>query len=191
LPPRKDRRQFLIDSVEVKYLENVDEWSPTAKEVRGKEGTTGPRTAGAVPPKTGAPKRADKRGAGFVVLVSGRLLCGERERDVQDYLDEEYFKKLREVANQPGRGFYIPDDDPQDKSKPAIGLTVPFRRLSAVRGPGAAGAADASLKDPITGEDMSNDCRVEYGFKVKLGEKSKPSDEKEKKQDSKPKKGKP
>jgi hypothetical protein len=45
-------------------------------------------------------------------------------------------------------------------------------------GSGAAGGADASQKDPVTGEDVSTDWRVEFEFKLKLGEKPVPGEEK-------------
>lgn len=162
-PSRKERGQFLIDTVDLALVDEVDKVNLGAAGVR--EGLS----AGVA--RTG--KAIDRRNAGFVVAVSGRLLYGDTRAQVSDFLENEYFSRLRKLASEAGRGFYIPDD------QGAI-ATPRFRRAapSQLSGSGAAGGADASQKDPVTGEDVSTDWRVEFEFKLKLGEKPVPGEEK-------------
>jgi type IV pilus assembly protein PilM len=195
LPPRTARGQFLVDSVSVTYVDDLDAVKLVAAVPSGQVGRLpggGPSYArtgpGGMPIVTGSTrtphgKRGDQKNAGFVVQVAGRLLYGERNGEVSDFMEKKYFSKLRELGSLEGRGFYIPDDDPRDPSKTAIALTAPFQRFTPPRTglPGAAaGPATTSFKDPVTGEDMSSDWRVEFGFKVKIGEKPKPGEQQDK-----------
>jgi type IV pilus assembly protein PilM len=207
LPARNARKQFLIDSIDVKFVEDLDTVSllapgggggptprPTGPRGQLKGGAIDTGEIGVGPAvRKGGGKKPERKNAGFEVRLTGRLLYGERDSDVQRFLEDEYFKKLRELGNQPGRNFYIPDDNPQDKTKPNIAQTSPFRRFAATRaisGPAgvvAAAGPETLQKDPVTGEDTGNDWRVEIGFKVKLGEKPQPGEEKTKPQGKKPK----
>jgi type IV pilus assembly protein PilM len=199
LPERRDRHQFLIDSVDVIYVDDVDSARLAASGVSNFGRAAGAIGRGVVMP--GRPsfsgtgrttgRKSDRKSAGFLVQLSGRLLYGERDSDVSTFLEKEYFPRLRELGSEPGRGFYIPDDDPKDRSNAAVTLTAPFRRAlmpTRTTALGAAATPESLQKDPVTGENTSGDWHVDLGFKVKLGEKSKPGEEQEaqsKKQDKK------
>ncbi len=120
--------------------------------------------------------------AGLVVRVQGRLLYGRSPADAVQWLTQNYFERLREFSQQPGLGFHIPPDDPQ-QGKTSIVSAPPVRYHQAV-GPGGPltggpTPSGAQLRDPVTGEDTSNDWKVEFAFKVKLGEAPKPKTEPE------------
>jgi hypothetical protein len=88
---------------------------------------------------------------------------------------------LRQRGQQAGLGFHIPDDDPKDRTKQAIGVPNPVNYYQATAGvglqpvdvaqAGGPGTSPVLYPDPITGEDMATDWKVKLAFKVKLGEK--------------------
>jgi type IV pilus assembly protein PilM len=212
--PRTKRRQLLIDAVTVQYVNDVSSFEMPVPGTGA--GGAGPRSPGGVSGYPGAPgptvagMRGGPRGmrigeevglgegpkgaiaagkageAGFYVSVTGRLLYGESQGEADSFLTEEYERNLREFAAQPGRGFYIPDDDPKNKGKVSIVHAPPTKR-QAIAGPtknsptgalninpGGPGGAGSGLEDPITQEPMGGDWVVDFGFKVKVGEKPKP-----------------
>lgn len=130
------------------------------------------------PPSGGGEAAGPAEGAGFVVRITGRLLQGRTPADAIKWLTEAYFQNLRELTHRPGLGFFIPPDDPKDPLKKSISIPVP-RSYNQVGLPGfgppgmptgqPTGGA-AQFPDPLTGEDTVNDWRVEFAFKVKLGE---------------------
>ena len=105
-------------------------------------------------------------------------MCGQTQPEAVGFLTDEYFPNLRKLGAEPGRGFYIPDDDPHDPNKRSISRSVPKPlgggSRTAVFVPGQPGRpSQEEIKDPLTGQDMSTDWLIEFGFKVRLGEKPK------------------
>lgn len=181
--PRTERRQFLVDSIRVEYGDDIDAMELAAGPSGGGGGGGGmPPIAGmAAPPIAGmAPMPSQRqtpagqaaKGPGFRVNVSGRLLYGQTRTEAVRFLTEEYFPNLRQVSATPGLGFYIPDDDPQDRNVRYISEVFPQqirpRGMAAAQMPGQ---EVPIIADPMTGEDIGTDWIVDFTFKVKLGEK--------------------
>jgi type IV pilus assembly protein PilM len=154
---RTERRQFLIDSIEIEYQEDIDAFTlpGTAVASAAPSGPrAGPRAAGVKAAggavdlgadaaaflssgggavRTAAPgpkvRPAGQAGGGFYVKVSGRLLYGEQAGDAIAFFTDEYYPALREKAAQPGRGFHIPDDS-EDRTR--VNISRPdLRRATA------------------------------------------------------------
>ncbi|MFH1748657.1 MAG: type IV pilus assembly protein PilM [Planctomycetota bacterium] len=200
--PRPQRRQLLIESLRVEFVEDIDEFElPAAGRgvdqggarpgrgqgmpgvtIGGMGGGRGPRGgAGTVQiPVAGTMGQpGGAKAGGFHVRVTGRLLYGESPGQAVSFLTEEYYGNLRNLASRPGLGFHVPDDpeDQNDQSKQIFTRPVP-RRLGtgAQRSNPMSGAINPGTNqnvplDPVTGEDMSSDWNIDFGFKVKLGEK--------------------
>jgi hypothetical protein len=129
----------------------------------------GGRPPGAAPRPASKQKKGDGKGdAGFVVHVSGRLLYGTSRSAAIRWLQGEYFNNLRTNGQTPGLGFFIPDDNPEERvaniGEPVIRYYHDRRRGAA---PGGTGADE--VRDPVTGEDETNDWRVDFAFRVQLG----------------------
>ncbi len=127
-------------------------------------------------------------GAGFIVRVEGRLLYGRSQPEAMEWL-MSFREGLRQRGQQAGLGFHIPDDDPKDRTKQAIGVPNPVKYYQATAGvglqpvdvaqAGGPGTGPVLYPDPITNEDMATDWKVKLAFKVKLGEKGAPAAEPE------------
>lgn len=132
--------------------------------------------------------------AGRMTYAGGANQLSEAVR----FFAQEYYARLRELGRRPGQGFYIPERD--EKAVDKMNLTtqdvlLPYAvPAAAARGGasrfgggggdvigggdvvgggssyGGAGEERDPKIDPVTGEDMSNDWRFTYTFKVKLGE---------------------
>lgn len=186
--PRTQRRQLLIDSVNIEFVPDIVNfempapgtgggWSGPAQFVSG-AGPVGmggivsdvarPPT-GAAPVSPGRPGGGDGSGGkpGFHVQVSARLLYGQMQAEAVNFMTNEVYQRLRELANQPGTGFYIPEDDPATGQ---YNITNPLpRRMGGAAAVTPAPGAPA-IADPVTNEDMSTDWQVDFSFKVYLGE---------------------
>ena len=197
--PRNMRRQVLIDSLSIEYVPDINSVDLKAATPGGPGGGGGGGVGGMAPPAVAGgfggmggvgglagpggrsagwmPEKATKTEPGFHVHVMGRLLYGETQPQAIQFLDLEYYHNLRQLANQSDNGFYIPDDDPKtgtrniDHPMPPVKLRSPSMMMTA-----AAGTEAPKIEDPLTGEDMSGDWRIEFGFKIKLGEKPKTDD---------------
>jgi len=198
--PRTQRRQLLIDSLGIEYKEDLATADITVASTGGMR-SAGPQAGagmmvfeatgpiGARGP-AGPSTPTSTEGAGFTVHVSARLLYGESQSDVSRFFTSEYFPNLRQRFAQANLGFYIPEDDPKDKTKVYLHMSPAPRQLGAAQSstvarggldvmtsmgpPGGLGAPTAQTPanmDPVTGEDMSTDWVVEYAFKIKKGEK--------------------
>lgn len=193
--PRLQRYQFYIDALSIDYRTDVDSENLNERSTPGGGGPPTPPAPGQTPGKPGGAPGAAPGGAGkdgFIVRVQGRLLGGERPADVQRWLDDELFQRLREQGGKPGNGFFIPPLDPNDRAGGAIGKPkfekfVPDRSSNPTptpdphkppnlpnqpTPPGGAPAVkteDAAM-DPVTGEDMRDDWTVSFAFKVRRGE---------------------
>ena len=178
---RTERGQLLIESLMVEYTPDVD------------QALTSESSGGAVPPGAPghepAPEGAiQEKHGGFVVRVEGRLLYGTSRSEASRWLEGLYFANLRRVFTQPGLGFYLPADDPRDRTKRAI-VTQHIRPYAEVVSgmptppggppgmpapapgvpPGTPGPARPRVVDPVTGEDAQTDWRVSLAFKIALG----------------------
>lgn len=202
LPPRAERRQLLIDSLSIEFVPDIDGFELPAGGGGGGARQTGPmpgglgatgfsvagmsgrRAGGTVnvgmggSVNLGMPGQAGQGQAGFHVRIVGRLLYGNTQGEAISFLTDEYYRNLRDLTAQPGRGFYIPDDDPQDKTKHNISRPVPGRlggkskhRTGAGTIMAGSSTESSGLEDPVTKEDMGNDWSIGFSFKVKLGEK--------------------
>ncbi|MCK4343289.1 MAG: pilus assembly protein PilM [Phycisphaerae bacterium] len=200
---RTERGQLIVESFSIEYLSNVDsvQLTPGA----GASGSTseaddlmgGPppgaqpimrrgRPGGPPPPKPRGGERGGRKAAGktagFIVRIEGRLLYGTMRSQASGWLENEYFRNLREQSRRPGLGFYIPDDDPKDRGKRAIGeaLIRPVHQGAgsySPRRPGGAGDSKTTeFRDPVTGEDEKFDWTVDFAFKVYLGEPPAPAE---------------
>jgi len=136
-------------------------------------GMTPPPPAGGGGDEEAAGQPAE--GAGFVVRIQARLLQGRVKHEAVGWLTERYYPALREISRTPGLGFYIPDDDPKDALKKSIRdpTLTRYHQVSSYGQPGLpppTGVAGVQYPDPVTGEETATDWRVEFAFKVKLGE---------------------
>ena len=151
---RRERGQFIIESLKLEYAPEVDAVDVNApvgthSETMGGPGREpsapaptrppfgpvgpgrrpplGPRVGVAPPARGGAGGGAAPAagGAGFIVRVEGRLLYGRMPDQAVQWLTQRYYESLREKGSQPGLGFYIPPDDPKDRQKKSIADPVP------------------------------------------------------------------
>lgn len=201
---RTRRGQLIIESLKVEYAATVDAVALETPMASGADemGPVGGAPAGGAPAGFGRgmapgmmggrgmmmggppqPTNAEEpagpaEGAGFVVRISGRLLQGRTPADAIKWLTDAYFQNLRELAQRPNLGFYIPPDDPKDPLKKSISVPVPRLYNQTVQPgfappgpmPGQPPGGAAQFPDPLTGEDTANDWRVEFAFKVRLGD---------------------
>ena len=197
---RAERDQILIDSLEIKYVEDIDSFVLPGVSAGG--GGAGPRPGAPGRPRgrsggrvkggaidmgpinpallsrgvgpTRRQAKGDKTPGGFHVQVAGRLLHGANQGEAISFLSDQYFQNLRTLGSADGLDFFIPDDDPNDATKRSISRPVARpKRASLSGGSTVRGGRDlgSSELDPVTGEDTSSDWLVEFSFKVKVGEK--------------------
>ncbi|TWT44099.1 Competence protein A [Phycisphaerae bacterium RAS1] len=166
---RTQRKQMMFESVQIDFVSDVE----TAE--FGKTGSGGPAGMSV----TGKPKEAGSN-PGFTVNVVARLLYGQTPPEAASVITEEFYANLRRLAKQPGRGFFMPEPPPEEKSVAYIS-NPRFEQFSRPTGsggggfgsPGAPSSTDpkaSELTDPVTGESTATDWRIEFSFKVKLGE---------------------
>ncbi len=201
---RKWRGQLIVESLKVEYHKDVGavSFGPQVKEGPGRTSPTPRRGGGTYNPNAPrgvnpfGPPGGDPRGrgsdkkkrkkaapevraetAGFVVRVEGRLLYGTNRGDAQEWLTS-YFDRLRDECDEPGLGFYMPDDAEGGErgiSEPDI-ADYHERKARPVL-PGADFQTSQQFPDPVTGEDTALDKKVKFAFKVKFGEKPEPKAE--------------
>ena len=195
---RTERGQLIIESLDIEYKSDLAsaELSPTGKPSGGgpapstdtdRYAVAGPGSRG--PTMGNQDTFQDEAGenaeTGFVVHVTGRLLYRTDRSVAVRWLEGEYYDNLRKLSHKPGLGFYIPDDDPKDRSKRSIGETLikSYYDMAAAgnrpqqpwdpKNPGGTTAEQnraARFQDPVTGEDAQSDWSVTFAFKVRLGE---------------------
>lgn len=208
---RTSRRQIFIESLDIDYAPNIDAYTPQQRASGplpgiDQEGFGGsqsedvviaglggrrqapppaPRPAAPPPPDDGAAAPSEA-GAGFYVSISGYLTYGESQVEASRLLTNELIPAILRLGNIPGRGFYVPENDPANPSGrnlpvlPTVGprfdrgLGVAQVRIGAPPPGGPATPGDQKpavlYPDPVTGEDMITDWHFRIGFKVKLGE---------------------
>jgi len=178
------RGQLLIESLDVQYADNVEGVSLSS----GGGSGSPPPGGGVAPPGAahGGPMGGGDAGAtptkdpGFVVRIEGRLLYGTIRSEVSRWL-EDYFGNLRKKLTETGLGFYLPADDPKDRSRrfisePTIrsyfeqggGKVLPAVPVAGA--PAGTPGQTARTVDPVTEEDAQSDWRVSFTFKVRLGD---------------------
>ena len=126
------------------------------------------------------PKRPVCRGRRPENRIEGRLLYGTIRSEVSRWL-EDYFGNLRKKLTETGLGFYLPADDPKDRSRrfisePTIrsyfeqggGKVLPAVPVAGA--PAGTPGQTARAVDPVTEEDAQSDWRVSFTFKVRLGD---------------------
>jgi type IV pilus assembly protein PilM len=211
---RSERGQMVIEKLDIQFVRDIDAFEGGARQ--GGRTSPGGRTPGrgsfdpsggpgrmapSMPPRFGGPlppgevfgDEAAEEGAGepgFYVSLEGRLLYGTQKSDAVRLIDESFYPRLRELGNQFGLGFYIPEKDPKSSAMDKANLRTPSvvqfaggagvsvaprgGRLQPRIGPGPTGSTEGdetvAYPDPVTGEDMSFDWNFTLGFKIKLGE---------------------
>jgi type IV pilus assembly protein PilM len=204
---RTGRGQLIVESLKIEYVADVNTADLAGPSAAGAPSPSGAPAAapGAMfggapgmrggrgvrpgylmraPEPTGPGETPEGGGAapanpGFIVRVQGRLLQGQTQADAVAWLTQRYFENLRELSYRPGLGFYIPPDDPKDRTKKSISDPTPAKYSQAGPAGYSLPGADKSgvqFPDPLTGEETANDWRVEFAFKVKLGEPPKPEE---------------
>ena len=178
------RAQLLIETLDVEYTDNVEgvNLSPGGGSVPPPTpgGLAPPGAATGGQPQGGEGGATAKKDPGFHVRIEGRLLYGTIRSEASRWL-EDYFGNLRKRLTEAGLGFYVPADDPRDRSRrfisePAIGSyfkdagggvppAVPIAGT-----PAGTPGQTARAVDPATEEDARADWRVSFAFKVRLGD---------------------
>ena len=190
---RTQRRQMYIDLLDIQYSGDIDNLEPPRVETAASTATpSGPAPAGpgggrgrgrtpAGSSSTPSPSEGEGGGGnapGFYVTIRGRLLYGKLTSDAVSLITEDFYPRLKQMANAPGVGFYIPEKDLKSDESDQRNLRVPqvmmtSRPASISVFPTAATPGNEpapEFADPVTGEDMSYDWTFSLGFKIKLGE---------------------
>ena len=192
---RTQRRQMLIDLLDITYSPNIDAMDPpqiqmaqvmnyggagagSASGGRSITGLTG-RTVAAPSESTSGDAGAGGS-AGFYVSIQGRLLYGKVQSDAIALITEDFYPRLKKLANVPGLGFFIPEKDLRNQMDanqanlrvPAVTLNSGLMRMNPFpTGATPLGADPSAVNlDPITGEDVTYDWNFSLGFKIKIGE---------------------
>jgi hypothetical protein len=105
------------------------------------------------------------------------LLYGTEKSDAARWLLSVYGEKLRKLAQRPGLGIHMPDDDPTGKipawiyPNPVIKEYREHLGVQRTKSQGLNEDPNAALfRDPVTGEDMRKDWVLTIQFKIQLGE---------------------
>lgn len=138
-------------------------------------------------PASGGGTGAAGPGAGFYVSFTGYLLYGQQSSEASSFLESSFYPRLRELFNQPGLGFHMPETDPQSNDptpakrnlygttpQPRFQTNVALQNPLALARPGAnptdPDQVTVLYPDPVTGEEMAKDWVYEVSFKLRLGE---------------------
>lgn len=164
---RTRRKQIFIDGLTIDYVPNIESISLLGPSAR-------------------APGFATESGAseapGFLVHVQARVPYGSLQSEISAFMTDDFFAKVRELAAQPGLGFHMPREETVDPSKTYIdpdrtyarvqdtGWTGPGAPAGPSRPGGTGGAESGPPTDPVTGEPIATDWRVEFDLKFKLGD---------------------
>jgi type IV pilus assembly protein PilM len=144
---RTQRKQILIESLEITYVANIDQhegvggggaraaaggWeSPLggpAAIVGGGGGRFGPRgrmdqTMDYMRMSSDTSEEGGEESKpGFYVHMHGRLLYGKDLSDAASLLTEDYFPRLKQFGQRPGLGLHVLDEDPKSEDKLNIRL---------------------------------------------------------------------
>lgn len=168
---RTQRKQIFFESVQIEYVGDIESAE------FGRTGPTGPASM-----QPGKPREVGSN-PGFMVNVVARLLYGQTPPEAASVITDEFYANLRRLGKRPGYGFFLPEGTTED-GRPKSYISNPrFEQYARQGGAGAgggfgtggpSGGASAEtrgeLTDPVTGESTATDWRVEFSFKLKLGE---------------------
>jgi len=151
-PPRDQRREILIDEMNVEYLPNV----LLIKFLNPKE--TQPRVKFDDP---------DEEWPGFFI----ELICRSAHRDREEFIEKEFLHKLRkELGFQPGMGFFLNRVDLGDRwlvrksRRRAAGAPGGTLKPGLRPAPGSPAGAPAGNLDLVTNEP----CEGEWGYQIQI-----------------------
>lgn len=190
---RTQRRQMIIDLLEIKYSPDIDNMEPPQVQLT-QTTALGPAAAGpgampggrfAIP--AGQSMQQTQTGMeggggdnpGFYVSIQGRLLYGKVPSEAIALITEDFYPRLQRLFNAPGLGFHVPEKDTKNLDANQRNLRIPqvtpssgATQLMSYTLPGMAapGGETAENLDPVTGEAMTYDWNFSLGFKIKLGE---------------------
>lgn len=117
--------------------------------------------------------------SGFYVRVSGRSLYGRTQADATQFITTKLIDRIKQIGKKPGWGFFVPDDDPKTGMKnlaPEMVTPTYYYNRGAMAPIGQPQPNDPTqaqtiqFKDPVTEEDMVTDWKVNFAFKIKIGE---------------------
>jgi type IV pilus assembly protein PilM len=143
--PRTQRRQMVIETLDVQYSPDIDALEPQVQ--RQTTYTARPSAPAGMPvggrgmptplgrsmgrgmigpgPATGADQKVGKGVPGFYVAIQGRLLYGKLQSDAVALITEDFYQNLRRLGTVPGLGFYLPKEDPKSPDSDKANLRVP------------------------------------------------------------------
>lgn len=146
---RTNRKEMLVDSLSIKYVKNIDEYTaPTDGGMGGPStpfSSAGPsdmmsdagrggftETRGNFGGETAAPAGGDAGPAtapGFYVQIQGRLLYGASQDAAVGFLDQKLFPDFKKPFSAVGLPFYIPDEDAKNvgEGKKNLRYTIPMK----------------------------------------------------------------
>jgi hypothetical protein len=155
---RTQRKQLIIESLNISYVPNIEEYDAGGSSRSGGGGWNNPfgegggaimgggsgRFAGGGRGRMGfveAPSQpreeaTTSEGAGFYVHIDGKLLYGEELSKAASVLTEEYFPRLKQLGQRPGLGFHVMNKDPKSDD----GLNIRLREIRKYYGEGTTGA---------------------------------------------------
>jgi len=165
---RTQRKQILIESLEITYAANIEGHQVGGGGGRASGGgwdapfdgggggvavmgAGGRRGGGRMAGDMGMiemprPTQAEddgtvREGTGFYVRVLGRLLYGAVQSQAAEMLLQEYSPRLKQLGQRPGLGFYVLDEDPKSDDQRNIRLIYIAKYYGeSADGGGAAGA---------------------------------------------------
>lgn len=190
---RTQRRQMIIDLLEIKYSADIDNMEPPQVQLTqttalgpaaaGPGAMPGGRFAGPVAQSMQQTQTGMEGGGGdnpgFYVSIQGRLLYGKVPSEAIALITEDFYPRLQRLFNVPGLGFYIPEKDTKNLDAHQRNLRIPqvtpfsgATQLMSYTLPGMAAPSGETAEnlDPVTGEAMTYDWNFSLGFKIKLGE---------------------
>lgn len=190
---RTQRRQMIIDLLEIKYSSDIDNMEPPQVQLT-QTTALGPAAAGpgAMPGGRFASPVAQSMqqtqtgmeggggdNPGFYVSIQGRLLYGKVPSEAIALITEDFYPRLQRLLNAPGLGFHVPEKDTKNLDANQRNLRIPqvtpssgATQLMSYTLPvmAAPSGETAENLDPVTGEAMTYDWNFSLGFKIKLGE---------------------
>lgn len=190
---RTQRRQMIIDLLEIKYSSDIDNMEPPQVQLT-QTTALGPAAAGpgAMPGGRFASPVAQSMqqtqtgmeggggdNPGFYVSIQGRLLYGKVPSEAIALITEDFYPRLQRLLNAPGLGFHVPEKDTKNLDANQRNLRIPqvtpssgATQLMSYTLPGMAAPSGETAEnlDPVTGEAMTYDWNFSLGFKIKLGE---------------------
>lgn len=190
---RTQRRQMIIDLLEIKYSSDIDNMEPPQVQLT-QTTALGPAAAGpgAMPGGRFASPVAQSMqqtqtgmeggggdNPGFYVSIQGRLLYGKVPSEAIALITEDFYPRLQRLFNTPGLGFHVPEKDTKNLDANQRNLRIPqvtpssgATQLMSYTLPGMAAPSGETAEnlDPVTGEAMTYDWNFSLGFKIKLGE---------------------